>query len=76
MRTPRPVHGAVYSHVYPEKAPDPRLSALSRPACKDLGLDANDILNDSQKFVSIFSGNEILPDTRPWSLCYAGHQFG
>ncbi|GAN03711.1 conserved hypothetical protein [Mucor ambiguus] len=76
MRTPRPVHGAVYSHVYPEKAPDPRLLALSKPACNDLDLDANDLLNDSEKFVSIFSGNEILPDTRPWSLCYAGHQFG
>ncbi|CEP17535.1 hypothetical protein [Parasitella parasitica] len=76
MRTTRPVHRAVYSHVYPETTPDPRLLALSKPACNDLDLDANEILEDSQKFVSIFSGNEIMPNTRPWSLCYAGHQFG
>ncbi|KAI8638502.1 hypothetical protein BD408DRAFT_477614 [Parasitella parasitica] len=76
MRTARPVHKAVYSYVYPEIAPDPRLLALSKPACNDLDLDANEILDDPQKFVSIFSGNKILPDTRPWSLCYAGHQFG
>lgn len=76
MRTPRPVHQAVYSHVYPEAAPHFQLLSLSKPACKDLDLDANEILNNSDKFVSVFSGNEILPDTKPWSLCYAGHQFG
>ncbi|KAI8991523.1 hypothetical protein BDF20DRAFT_831558 [Mycotypha africana] len=79
MRTPRPVHKAVYSHVYPEKAPDPVLLAISTPACEKLELNPVDIKADRQKeeeFVSIFSGNKILPDTRPWSLNYAGHQFG
>jgi uncharacterized protein YdiU (UPF0061 family) len=77
MRTPRPVHKAVYSHVYPETAPDPRLLAISKPACRDLDLDPVEVTNEhAQDFVSIFSGNKILPDTQPWSLCYAGHQFG
>lgn len=75
MRTPRPVHGAVYSHVYPETAPDPALLAVSEPACRDLDLDPAQVKKD-EDFVSIFSGNKVLPETRPWSLCYAGHQFG
>ncbi|KAI9476100.1 MAG: hypothetical protein EXX96DRAFT_575770 [Benjaminiella poitrasii] len=76
MRTPRPVHNAVYSHVYPESAPDPTLLAISKTACQSLDLDPNEITKDDQPFVSVFSGNRTLPDTRPWSLCYAGHQFG
>ncbi|KAI9359074.1 hypothetical protein BD770DRAFT_386562 [Pilaira anomala] len=72
MRTPRPVHGAVYSHVIPEKAPDPVLLAISKPACQTIDLE----FNDEQEFADVFSGNKILPDTCPWSLCYAGHQFG
>ncbi|KAG2232736.1 hypothetical protein BDF21DRAFT_358938 [Thamnidium elegans] len=71
MRTPRPVHGAVYSHVYPEKAPDPIVLAISKPACQAIDLDITD-----EDFADVFSGNKVLPDTRPWSLCYAGHQFG
>jgi uncharacterized protein YdiU (UPF0061 family) len=77
MRAPRPVHGAVYSHVYPEQAPDPKLLAISKPACQELDLDPNELVkNEGQEFTSIFSGNKILPEARPWSLCYAGHQFG
>lgn len=72
MRTPRPVHGAVYSHVYPEQAPDPLVLAISKPACRAIDLDAT----DEKDFADVFSGNSVLPDTRPWSLCYAGHQFG
>lgn len=76
MRTPRPVHGAVYSHVYPETAPDPALLAVSEPACRDLEIDPAQVNSNKEEFVSIFSGNKILSETRPWSLCYAGHQFG
>lgn len=75
MRTARPVHGAVYSHVYPEQAPNPTLLAISKPACEDLELDYEEAFK-SEEFLSVFSGNKILPGTKPWSLCYAGHQFG
>ncbi|OBZ89647.1 hypothetical protein A0J61_02301 [Choanephora cucurbitarum] len=74
MRTPRPVHNAVYSHVYPEHAPDPQLLAVSKPALQQIGLDEE--VTKTEEFVSVFSGNKTLPDTCPWSLCYAGHQFG
>ncbi|KAI7903187.1 uncharacterized protein BX663DRAFT_542691 [Cokeromyces recurvatus] len=76
MRTPRPVHKAAYSLVYPESAPDPTLLAISKSACQTLDLDLDEITKNSEDFVSIFSGNKILPNTQPWSLCYAGHQFG
>lgn len=72
MRTPRPVHGAVYSHVYPETAPDPIVLAISKPACQEIDLD----IAQQEEFATVFSGNKILTGTRPWSLCYAGHQFG
>jgi uncharacterized protein YdiU (UPF0061 family) len=75
MRQPRPVHGAVYSHVFPEQAPDPAVLAISKPACQDLELDPTE-LTRNEEFLSVFSGNKVLPETRPWSLCYAGHQFG
>lgn len=75
MRSPRPVHGAVYSHVYPEQAPDPKILAISKPACEELELDPVELTNNDIA-TAILSGNKILTETRPWSLCYAGHQFG
>ncbi|CAO3690734.1 unnamed protein product [Rhizopus stolonifer] len=75
MRTPRKVFNAVYSHVIPETSPNPKLLAISQLACKNLDLDYHKIFQNKETAL-VFSGNKILKDTRPWSLCYAGHQFG
>ncbi|KAI9274248.1 hypothetical protein BY458DRAFT_434677 [Sporodiniella umbellata] len=75
MRTPRKVFGAVYSHVIPENSPNPKLLAISESACQELDLDYLSTLTDPESTL-VFSGNTVLENTRPWSLCYAGHQFG
>jgi uncharacterized protein YdiU (UPF0061 family) len=77
MRTPRPVHGAVYSHVLPEQCPaSPSVLSISKPACDEIDLEYPQNESDRHEFAQVFSGNKILPGTRPWSLCYGGHQFG
>ena len=40
----------------------------------ELGLSAEDAKGSS--FLKVFTGNEILPDTNPYAMCYGGHQFG
>lgn len=48
--------------------------AVSQNALAALDLDPNACETD--EFVQVFSGNKVLDDTRPWALCYGGHQFG
>lgn len=74
MRQPRPVRNAAFSYVMPEKAPRPHILSVSNAALKELDLDPEAV--KSQQYLEVFSGNIILPNTNPWSLCYAGHQFG
>jgi uncharacterized protein YdiU (UPF0061 family) len=31
---------------------------------------------EDTSFLNIFSGNELYPGTRPYAMCYGGHQFG
>ena len=31
---------------------------------------------NSEEFLKVFSGAEIYPDTKPFAMDYAGHQFG
>lgn len=74
LRTSRPVYNAIFSFVPPEKAPDPKLLAASPSALKAIELDPEEIHTD--EFLQVFSGNRVLEGTRPWALCYGGHQFG
>jgi uncharacterized protein YdiU (UPF0061 family) len=74
LRISRPVHNAVFSYVTPEKAPSPHMLSVSNAGLKELDLDPEEV--KTQQYLDVFSGNTVLPDTHPWSLCYAGHQFG
>ncbi|KAH8553198.1 hypothetical protein BGW37DRAFT_518162 [Umbelopsis sp. PMI_123] len=74
LRISRPVHNAVFSYVSPEKAPAPQLLSVSAAALKEIDLSPEE--KNTEEYLNVFSGNLILPDTHPWSLCYAGHQFG
>ncbi|KAI9290367.1 hypothetical protein BC943DRAFT_333588 [Umbelopsis sp. AD052] len=74
LRISRPVHNAVFSYVNPEKAPDPQLLSVSPAALKEIDLTMEE--TKTSEYLNVFSGNQLLPDTHPWSLCYAGHQFG
>jgi uncharacterized protein YdiU (UPF0061 family) len=71
---PRQVHQACYSFVLPKKPSNPSLIHASIEVAKAIGLSQEDIL--SADFLNTFSGSTIYPDTKPYALSYAGHQFG
>ncbi len=70
----RQVEGAYYSLVKPAATEKPSLVAYSKDVAGLFDL-SNDSCESSQ-FVRVFSGNELLPDMQPFSMCYGGHQFG
>ncbi|MET0411072.1 MAG: protein adenylyltransferase SelO family protein, partial [Polyangiaceae bacterium] len=75
----RPVLGACFSRVRPTAVSAPRLLAYSHEVAALLGLAACDLAPgsvESERFVQVFSGNEILPGMDPFAACYGGHQFG
>ena len=41
---------------------------------EELGFSNNDI--QSKEFLNFVTGNSILENSKPYSMCYAGHQFG
>nr|WP_315239206.1 YdiU family protein [uncultured Flavobacterium sp.] len=70
----RQVSQAVFSYVSPTKPSNPKLIHASEEVAKLVGISKDEI--QSEEFVTIFSGKEILPETKPYAMCYAGHQFG
>ncbi len=47
---------------------------VSPEMLNELGLSKKDA--DSDAFLKAFTGNEVLPETFPYAMCYGGHQFG
>ncbi len=74
INTPRQVEKACFSYVTPKKPSNPFLVHASVEVANLLGLSQEDI--QSEDFLNTFSGNTIYPDTKPYALAYAGHQFG
>ncbi|MCI9846535.1 protein adenylyltransferase SelO [Flavobacterium pectinovorum] len=70
----RQVSNALFSYVNPTKPSNPKLIHASEEVTEQVGISANEI--QTEEFLNIFSGKEILPQTRPYAMCYAGHQFG
>jgi len=70
----RQVFGACYSRVQPTPVPAPRLLAYSREMAAELGLSLEQVQSDT--FLQVFAGNEVLPGMDPFAMCYGGHQFG
>lgn len=70
----RQVSNAVFSYVNPTKPSNPKLIHASKEVAELVGISAEEI--QSESFLNAFSGKEILPETRPFAMCYAGHQFG
>lgn len=70
----RQVEGAYYSYVKPATTKKPSLVAYSKDVA-DL-FDLSEESCTSAQFVRVFSGNELLPNMQPFSMCYGGHQFG
>ena len=72
--TPRQVDEACYSFVKPTKTESPELVHFSKEVAEFLGLSESDC--QSQRFLKIFTGNEIIENSKPYAMCYGGHQFG
>ncbi len=70
----RQVRNAAFSDVNPTLPKNPSLIHFSPQMIENIGL--NEIDAKSKEFLDIFSGKEIYPDTKPFAMCYGGHQFG
>ncbi|MCG2462711.1 YdiU family protein [Flavobacteriaceae bacterium F89] len=72
--TRRQVTKACYSYVTPKKTSRPQMVHVSPEMLENLGL--SDTIGRSTEFLEIFTGNDLLPGTNPYAMCYGGHQFG
>ncbi|MFT5071974.1 MAG: hypothetical protein ACI8V8_001945, partial [Chitinophagales bacterium] len=70
--TRRQVHNACYSFVEPLKPANPSLVIASEELANSLGID--DV--NSDEFVSLMTGKTLAANSKPYAMCYGGHQFG
>ena len=72
--TRRQVRQACYSFVMPRKTSKPEMVHLSHDMLNELNISKDEANSDI--FRNVMTGNEIVPDTNPYAMCYGGHQFG
>ena len=70
----REVLEAVYSFVRPIKTSNPTLLHVSDEMQHTLDFSNEDI--QSREFLEFVTGNSVLKNSKPFAMCYAGHQFG
>jgi uncharacterized protein YdiU (UPF0061 family) len=70
----RQVLNACFSYVTPRIPSNPKLIQATSEVANLIGISKEETL--SEDFLAIFSGKKILPDSKPYSMNYAGHQFG
>ena len=72
--TRRQVENAAFSYVLPKKTAKPEILHISKEMASELGISNTETKTDF--FKNIVTGNDIYPNTTPYAMCYAGHQFG
>ena len=72
--TRRQVFDSCFSYVNPKIPTQPELVHVSVEMAKTLGLE--DGYEQSEDFLSVFSGRQVMENTKPYAMCYGGHQFG
>lgn len=70
----RQVSEAAFSYVTPRVPGKPSLIHYSPQMLEAVGLSETDA--KSEEFLNVFSGKEVFPETNPYAIAYAGHQFG
>ncbi|PQJ76311.1 protein adenylyltransferase SelO [Polaribacter glomeratus] len=70
----RQVTEAVFSFVNPKKTKNPEVLHVSQEMASALHISEEE--TKSEFFKNIVTGNEVYPNTKPYSMCYGGHQFG
>ena len=66
--------GECYDMTDPTPLDDPYLISFNPKAAKLIDLDSNS--GNDPLFVALLNGTFIPKGARPFSMCYAGHQFG
>ncbi|MQP25849.1 YdiU family protein [Flavobacterium sp. LMO8] len=72
--TPRQVFDAAFSFVAPRIPSDPKLIHVADEVAQLIGISEAE--SKSNDFLNLVSGRAIYPDTKPYAMAYAGHQFG
>ena len=70
----RQVENACFSYVTPRIPSKPSLIHCSVEVAALLGISQEE--TKTELFTNIFSGKELLENTQPYAMSYAGHQFG
>lgn len=70
----RQVTEAVFSYVNPKETKAPKIIHTSQEMASNLGITEEETQSDF--FKKIVSGNEVYPSSKPFAMCYGGHQFG
>ena len=70
----RQVHNSAFSYSQPQVPLNPTLISHFETFAAELGLTKE--MTSSQEFLNTFSGKSIYPNTKPYAMCYGGHQFG
>ncbi|WP_036826065.1 protein adenylyltransferase SelO [Polaribacter sp. Hel1_85] len=70
----RQVTEAVFSYANPKKTNAPKVLHISPEMASELNISEEE--TKSEFFKNIVTGNEIYPNTKPFAMCYGGHQFG
>ncbi len=70
----RQVSGACFSYVTPKQTAKPELLHVSPEMLENLGVTEDDAKRE--EFLNVFTGNKVLENTKPYAMCYGGHQFG
>jgi len=66
--------GEFYDMTEPTPLDDPYLISFNPNAAELIGLESS--TKDDPRFVALLNGTFIPKGARPFSMCYAGHQFG
>ena len=72
--TPRQVSKACFSYVKPKKTANPEIIHISPEMLEAVGLTEEN--SKSEAFLKVFTGNQVYQGTKPFAMCYGGHQFG
>ena len=63
-----------YRRVQPEPLTAPQVIAINAPLCRELGLDADSLLQPAAQ--TLLAGGQLPASITPLAALYAGHQFG
>jgi len=74
LNTRRQVFDAAFSFVSPRVPSNPKLIHVADEVAQSIGISEAE--TQSNDFLNLVSGSTVYPETKPYAMVYAGHQFG